>query len=431
MASIKAFLGLDSSPFEAGLNRARAKVAAFGTTLTKTLQPGKLGSQLAGAFTIGAIGASINKVIDFGGEIDDTSKRLGISTDAVQSFDFALKQSGSSLRENEALFVKLRKAVQAAADGDTKLVGIFNRFGVSVDALKSKNVDNIFLTISDSIKEAGLSNKTFTDLTEIMGKTAANVLPAMASGFRSVSDEAKQLGLVLDRDAIARLDELGDARDRAFLGLSVSGGAAVGKFTKAIESLGVASADVKFTLKDLFTFKTVPQFLGNLSAIGLEGAPVDEGLIREKAKQKIARDAAEEAQAMAEKQSAVLELQEKNEKSLAELAFDRLSTEEKILRITAFRVALMERLKSIQDPLRQQQFISAELAASKDLESLAGKQRAVNIKPDLNSLQQVGAFTAQRAINIRPEQIAQKQLDTLGKIEQNTRQTKGKTITFP
>lgn len=436
MASILARLALDNSDFAAGMRRALALASTFGTKINSVLKPEKFGSQLAGYFTIGAIGLAAKATIDYGSSVNDLSKELGLTTKTIQSLDYALKLNGTSLEENRQLFSKLTDSIDKANKGDAALISSFSRLGIKVDDLKSKNIDEIFLSIADAVKKGELTPRMFADLIDTMGSSASKVIPAMKEGVSDLANEFVRLGLVIDDPTIKRLDELGDRFDQ----LKIQGTAAMAEIVVGTNDAALAFGRAYQKAVDFFRSATMsdysplfgnqwyslPTIFGNASVGG--GKPKEPD-----PRASTARAETMAAERAADLQAQAADLQEKNEKALADLVFERLSTEEKILRITAFRVSLMERLKSIEDPLQRQQLIAAELAASKELGGLNQKKPGAGstIRPDLNSLQQVGAFTAQRAINIRPEQIAQKQLDTLGKIEQNTRQTKAKTVTFP
>src|SRR5688572_3177629 len=103
--NLRAYLGLDGVGFERGLNKARSQAAAFGASLRRDMR-----SHFLAAFGVGAFVAATKNVMDYAGRVHDMSKRLGISTDAFQELDFALKQTGSSGEILGGVFNNLAKA---------------------------------------------------------------------------------------------------------------------------------------------------------------------------------------------------------------------------------------------------------------------------------------------------------------------------------
>lgn len=439
MASILARLALDGTAFEAGVRRAIRIAASLGSNLNKVLQPQKLGSQLAGAFTIGAIGAAAKATIDYAGDIQDLADKLGITAEAAQKFDYAFQQTGSSLEQNQALFFKLAQNISAASKGSETILKSFARLNVTAADLKSKRIDEIFAQIGKEVRNGQLTPQRYSDLIELMGKSAASVIPAMKAGFSELANEAERLGLVMSNQTIAQLDNTGDAIDRlVFKSRGMFGEAIVGtlQFGAALKKVYDSKVGrVLFGGSLLENLVTAGKQVGTSAAEATAKTrlPGDPESSAKKTSMSAAEAESRAADDLASKMEEVAEVEKKNFEAARKLAFDRLSNDQKINLLIADRIELMRELNNTntRDPLFRAQLAGAVLSADAQLLALQKSQKTTNIKPDLNSLQQVGAFTAQRAINIRPEQIAQKQLDTLGKIEQNTRASRGGTVTFP
>ena len=82
-------LGLDGKAFQTGLARAKGQTNQFA---------GGVKRQFVGMFGAAAIGIAIKKATDYADEINNLSRRLGVSTKALQEFNYAANLSGSDLK---------------------------------------------------------------------------------------------------------------------------------------------------------------------------------------------------------------------------------------------------------------------------------------------------------------------------------------------
>lgn len=433
MAGITAFLGLDDSRFAAGLNAAKIKAAAFGKSIGGVLQPGKLGAQLAGAFTVGSIGLAAKATIDYAGDIQDLAEKLGITAEAAQQFDYAFKQSGSTLEQNQSIFYRLAENIDAANKGSDEMAKKFARLNVTASDLKSKRIDQVFSQIGREIKSGQITPQRYADLIDLMGKSATNVIPAMKAGFSELADEAKRLGLVMNSETIASLANTGDALDR----IAFKGRSAFGEFIVGATQIGGLLLNVQKIINQMTPgvkrltdgIASIASFVGAKTAtVKLPGDPETT-----RSSMSAAESEARAAEESAERIQQAADLEKKNAAAAQKLAFDRLSNEEKINLLMADRITMMRELNNIntRDPLYRAQLAAGVLQADAALLGLQKTKPPQTIKPDLNSLQQIGAFTSQRVVTTNPEKIAERQLDTLRRIESNTRKTGGNTITFP
>src|SRR5690349_10661007 len=132
-------LGLDSSSFTAELNRASARAKTFEQQLGSSMgsTAGAIKSQLAAAFSVGFMVNAGKQAVEYGSKIADMSKKLDVSTDALQEFEFAANLSGASLEDIGAAFRGLAKAREAALGGDTGKLAAFSNFGFDKAALQA------------------------------------------------------------------------------------------------------------------------------------------------------------------------------------------------------------------------------------------------------------------------------------------------------
>jgi hypothetical protein len=209
---------------------------------------GGLGGLFAGAFTVGAIANVAGEAIKFAGSLNDLSSKTGISVEALQEFKFAGSAVGVTLDDVTAAVLQMQKHL---VGGDASVSGALKTIGVSFQELKALRPEDQFTLIAtklQAIEDPALRNKLAFD---IMGKTAANVLPLIAGGLDKARQAARDLGLVLDGDTVNALDNLGDTWDA----LKVAGEALVAKvlvpFAPLLTSIASAALQVVGPMGDL------------------------------------------------------------------------------------------------------------------------------------------------------------------------------------
>ena len=94
----KGVLSLSSAQFEQGLTKAQGKVKSFNKELTGMF------TRFLGASAVVGFGKS---VLDSTAKLGDMSKRLGVSTDFLQKFNFAMEQSGVDSNSAQVGFAKV------------------------------------------------------------------------------------------------------------------------------------------------------------------------------------------------------------------------------------------------------------------------------------------------------------------------------------
>jgi hypothetical protein len=198
-------LGLDASGFEVGLKRSKSMAERFGRDLA-----GSMKGYMAAAFGAGAVAAMVKNAVDFGGRIADMSAKLDIATGTLQEYNYMAELTGGNLDTFAKAHQKLAQSQIDALDGNDKLVASFKRFGITLEDLKTKSAEELFRTVARSVETTETSSRQLDDLLSVLGKSAGELIPAMKEGFDIFIERARQLGIVLENDVIAKLDTLGD-----------------------------------------------------------------------------------------------------------------------------------------------------------------------------------------------------------------------------
>lgn len=214
--SLMAQLGININPYVQGLFKARAEASAFGKHVETHM--GKIGSsikgQIAGAFSLGALAVGTKNVIAFGGQIEDLHEKTDLTRHDVQALQYAAEQTGGSFEDLAKAMKTLALARDAALDGSEDKLFAFGRLGITLDALKSKTPQELFMQIAKRVQDAGSSGEYLTSVLGVMGTRADSVIPLMRNGVGDLISEFDRLGLAIEDSVIRRLDQVGDEWDQ-------------------------------------------------------------------------------------------------------------------------------------------------------------------------------------------------------------------------
>lgn len=214
--NIKAIIGADGSGFFREMAKVEASTKSLGSEVASATSEfgggllGGFGGAMGAAAAGAAVAALAQKTVEYGGRINDLSARLGVSTDALQEFDYAMTLNGATLEDATEAMVKLGVARQEALQNGGEKMDAFKALGVSVEQLKTMRLEDLFKTIGRSVRDAADVQTVMGDAVQVMGKGSGNVLAAMRDDLDATAEKARELGLIIDAAAIAKLDDLGD-----------------------------------------------------------------------------------------------------------------------------------------------------------------------------------------------------------------------------
>lgn len=187
-ASLK--LGLDGSGFQAALEKVNHGLEQIGE---KALE---IGEMLGVGFGTAEIIEAGKSLLEYASHIRDVSEGLELTTDKYQGFVAALRRGGASAEDFEKAYSKLIQRVESARRGSAEDVELFNRLGVSWQNLKSQSPDEIFLQIAEHVRTSKDHGAAFTDVLDLMGKTARKLVPGMqelGAGIKTFGEEAAKV----------------------------------------------------------------------------------------------------------------------------------------------------------------------------------------------------------------------------------------------
>lgn len=251
MLSLKAFLGLDGSGFEMGIKRAQSTAKKFSSSIGSDFK-----SKIGALFTVAAAEEGVRKILEYTGHINDLSDELGMSTDAIQQWDYALRLAGSDIDKAAGFFEHLAESRDKALGGDANAMDAFGKLGVSPSDLRNKRLEDLGAQIGNTIK-AGDAQKLIGALKEVGGRGAASMMAAFKAG---IAESLADAPLIKEKDIID-LDALGDK----FTSL---GKTLLATFAPVLATIArVIGADIDrriLTLRELAAFATTLAKTGSL-----------------------------------------------------------------------------------------------------------------------------------------------------------------------
>ena len=223
-------LGLDGKGFQAGLAKANRDTRNFA---------GGIKRQFVGMFGVAAIGVAIKRATDYADEINNLSRRLGVSSKALQEFNYAANLSGSDLKTVATSLQRVQEAQERLKNGNKQAEESFKRLGFSFDQALQVNPAEVFRRAGEQFANQSLSPENFGDIRTLFGAEAGpRNIRIFTEGLADMAKMAQDSGAVLSD---AQIQTAADLKDTiAMLKMSF-----LGPFGQALASLGQVALEAK------------------------------------------------------------------------------------------------------------------------------------------------------------------------------------------
>ena len=192
-------LDLYKNKFDAKLQQVREEM--------NSQMGGLIHGKIEAFLTAAGIEESIRRTLEWGESIKSAALKASISTDAIQAFTYAAKMNGAEMGNVVAAIRKEQLARLAALKGHKDYVSAFERLGVTLQDLKHKSPEEIFKMLATHIQHSKGGSQELADIMKVLGRNATALIPAFREGFADFAEEAKSLGLIVDKQMIQQLDE--------------------------------------------------------------------------------------------------------------------------------------------------------------------------------------------------------------------------------
>ena len=203
LLSLVAKLGLDSTGFQQGINKASKQASQFGSSLKATL---------AAAFSVAAVGAFVRNLGEAVGRIKDLSEQFGVTTTEIQNVDFALKQGGMAFEDFGQAMSKMGQARRDAVEGNMELRATFEKYGLTVEKLNNPQLRSfdLLMMMSEAMSGMNITAREQVEIQDILGPRAAKLANILGS-----LSTTKPPDIFKDED-IERIDKAGKSLEKVY-----------------------------------------------------------------------------------------------------------------------------------------------------------------------------------------------------------------------
>ncbi|MFO0916638.1 MAG: hypothetical protein U0795_27030 [Pirellulales bacterium] len=231
---------LDKSPFLRGLRALESDFKSIGKKLVG------VGSAIAGTATAALTGFTLatKEFADSASVIQDISDRTGVAASSLAALKFAADQTGTSLESLERALVGQNKFLLQVSQGGKEAGETLAQLGISAEQLLRANQEQRFLLLADGVSRVADEGLRAALAMKVFGKSGSQLGPLIAggaAGVKQLTDQARQLGLVMSDADIAAGERLGDTFDQVFKLLAAIrqqvGVALVGTFQMGAEAI--------------------------------------------------------------------------------------------------------------------------------------------------------------------------------------------------
>jgi hypothetical protein len=209
-----------------------------------------------GASIAGVLGLAVTDFANTGDEVNDLSKKIGFTTEAVSKWSFALGQSGGDMSMLQTgvrglanqIDGELNKALTDTGEATDGTASAFQRLGLDAAALKQLAPEDQFMKVALAVAAVNDPMERAVLAQDMFGKAGMDLLPVLAegeAGLRAMFDQAERAGAVFSQEQADMADAYNDALGE--LSASASGVGkelAVALIPSLIETIGWVKENV-------------------------------------------------------------------------------------------------------------------------------------------------------------------------------------------
>ena len=205
-------LNREQRDFNLEAAQAEAKSSALGQALTKVgnvsqeVADKMRGISMAAAGALAAIGALAVKAGEQADEWLTTAQQIGLSTDAIQKFEYASEGVDVEMSDLVGAITRMKGNLDSTS-------GVWEKIGVSVKDQKGdyRDIETIFYDVISAL--GNIENETERDVVamELFGRKAnqlAGIIDDGGAKLRELGQEAEKLGVIIPEAELEKLNDL-------------------------------------------------------------------------------------------------------------------------------------------------------------------------------------------------------------------------------
>ena len=222
LGSLSLMLSASSGSMEKGIRRAKASLKSFGSGIAKlTSAVSTYGAAVVAAGAVAAV-YFIKKQFDVIDSLSKLSDKIGVSTEALASFQLAAKLTGVGFTAVEKGAERLARLLGDARRGNETATKSFIDLGLSLEMIEKGSIEEVFGAIGDELKGTVDPALRASKAYGVFGRQALDMMNFLTLGSEAMKKngvEAKKLGLTFSRELGANVERANDAMTRAISGV--------------------------------------------------------------------------------------------------------------------------------------------------------------------------------------------------------------------
>ena len=127
----------------------------------------------AGSAITAPIGAAVKQFISMGTELQNVSRKTGISVRALSELKYAAEQTGASFGDVEGASKSVTKNIADAAIGGQGAIVAFSRLGLTAEQLRNQLPDDQLALVADRLNGIKDPAQKAALATQLLGGTSA------------------------------------------------------------------------------------------------------------------------------------------------------------------------------------------------------------------------------------------------------------------
>lgn len=152
-------------------------------------------------------------------ELETLSSTTSISTDTLQEFEYASEMIGVSTDQIADALKETTNKMQEARDGSEDAAAAYSKLGVTITDANGnlRDAETVFYETIDALKEVKNTTERDAIAMDLLSESAQKLNPLIeigSEGIATYAKEAREMGYVLDQEAIDALSEVDDGFKR-------------------------------------------------------------------------------------------------------------------------------------------------------------------------------------------------------------------------
>ncbi len=226
----------------------------------------------AGLAIVGSFALAIKSAADFGDEMNDASKRTGLTTEELSKLKLAADTNGTSFDGLTTGLKLLGKNMELAESGSKTQAAAFKAAGITATDLKNANgdVNTILMKLADTFQSSEDGAGKTALAMQLFGKSGTDLIPMLnegSAGLKAWGDIATETGRVMSAETAAAADAFNDSLTVMEGSLAGVGGAIGSLFIPALTGVFASITDIVNSFREWVTAH--PELTTAVAALGL------------------------------------------------------------------------------------------------------------------------------------------------------------------